>query len=129
MTLSIINFIVAAKSDAILKHTFPSLNETAFTPINAFLHQTSKLLKSDIGFKLCIRSEIPIGSGLGSSASYAVVMATSLLLLSNTIESISKDSLHIINSHALTLKRSCMAIHQESITPFVRLEVRCTINV
>ncbi|KAL0075720.1 GHMP kinase [Phycomyces blakesleeanus] len=33
------------------------------------------------GFTLCMRSFVPVGAGLGSSASYSVVLATSLLIL------------------------------------------------
>ncbi|KAI8099806.1 GHMP kinase [Halteromyces radiatus] len=49
----------------------------------AFLYLVMTLvspLQEKTGFKICCRSFLPVGAGLGSSASYSVVLATALLI-------------------------------------------------
>lgn len=47
-----------------------------------FIHYTPKLLKflKGVNMKISIDSELPISKGIGSSASYSVVIAASLLV-------------------------------------------------
>jgi mevalonate kinase len=59
-----------------------------------------------VGITVKIKSQIPVGSGLGSSASYAVCIATLVLLASNAISpQLTADDLVKINDLAFTAER------------------------
>jgi mevalonate kinase len=67
--------------------------------LDAFLRISGELGIKNV--KMEIRSEIPVGAGLGSSASYSVVMASLLLLVANRISyPLSDDNLQTINEYA-----------------------------
>jgi mevalonate kinase len=54
------------------------------------------------GFKLTLRSFLPIGGGLGSSASYSTALASTLLIYYNHLNDLeSQESLEKVNQWAL----------------------------
>ncbi|KAI8899038.1 GHMP kinases N terminal domain-containing protein, partial [Globomyces pollinis-pini] len=58
------------------------------------------------GCHLTIKSEIPVGAGLGSSASYSVCLATAILLLSKKISyPLTDDHRHAINTLAFEAEK------------------------
>ncbi|KAK6459196.1 mevalonate kinase [Scheffersomyces xylosifermentans] len=65
-----------------------NLNSTLhYTACLCFLYLYTQLCNKDIpGMSFCIRSTLPIGAGLGSSASTAVCLATSLAILGDQVE-------------------------------------------
>ncbi|KAI8880517.1 mevalonate kinase-like protein [Backusella circina FSU 941] len=80
----------------------------------AFLYLTVIMAaknKSNCGYTICVRSCLPVGAGLGSSASYSVVIATALLILNDMIpvdfnSSDKKDAyLEKINNLAFTAEQ------------------------
>jgi mevalonate kinase len=70
--------------------------------LNAFLH-LCELLGVQSGHVI-IRSEIPVGAGLGSSASYSVCISTALLLLSGRLNSHELDR-DVINQYAFEAEK------------------------
>lgn len=52
----------------------------------SFFHLYSSLLPTVEGFTICVRSQIPTGAGLGSSASYGACLTGALLVLSETVK-------------------------------------------
>ena len=59
-----------------------------------------------IGLKLHAVSQLPVGAGLGSSASYSVCLAASLLIYFGIIEDVSdKKNLEVVNSWAFLAEK------------------------
>jgi mevalonate kinase len=61
------------------------------------------------GFKVEIKSDIPLASGLGSSASFSVVLSTLFLILAGKIQivqsTLNQEHLDTINKHAYYIER------------------------
>ncbi|KAI8978521.1 ribosomal protein S5 domain 2-type protein [Pilobolus umbonatus] len=76
----------------------------AFLYLLIILHKQSTPLTC--GFTLCVRSFVPVGAGLGSSASYSVVLATSLLILYGLIP------IHFNDTHLSTINEYAFKAEQ-----------------
>jgi mevalonate kinase len=75
--------------------------ETPNKAVQAFLKLASLLQVTNL--RLTFKTEVPIGAGLGSSASYSVCIAAALLLHSKKINSISERE--IINEFAFEAEK------------------------
>ncbi|BFZ57805.1 Mevalonate kinase [Savitreella phatthalungensis] len=88
---------------------FQDLSDTSRAAATAFLYLVCQLADSEsqrlaVSGTYSVTSELPIGAGLGSSASVSVVIATALLLLTKELgpphEHLSRDALSVINRWA-----------------------------
>ncbi|XP_028393288.1 mevalonate kinase-like isoform X2 [Dendronephthya gigantea] len=62
-------------------------SEVAFTAVHAFVYLYRSIYDgSSLPGKFSLKSDIPVGAGLGSSASYCTVLATAMLVTSNVFE-------------------------------------------
>jgi mevalonate kinase len=97
------------------EYTIPTMEDTEDKTLDMLKHVYStepsliavmfiflKLIKGHHGVSIRVSTNIPIGSGLGSSSSFSVCLVTSMLLLTKQITSV--DHLDLINKYAYELE-------------------------
>jgi mevalonate kinase len=71
----------------------------------AFLYLYLRTFRELVPVHICIRSLLPVGAGLGSSASYSVCLVGGLLTLSNKLKSLTLEELSIVNDWAFVSEK------------------------
>ncbi|KAH9271632.1 mevalonate kinase [Batrachochytrium salamandrivorans] len=105
--------IDSAKAAAEMMALLPESCSTVIKQsVAAFLSLYTQICKVPVGLRVDLSSELPIGAGLGSSASFSVCLATSLLLFSGAIDLptvgpglFTEEELNTINSWAFSAEK------------------------